>query len=93
MTDPADPPEDPPRGALARIVAAHRREALAARDRSPALSRAWTRALRHAGAPFKALNLTVTCVDIAEHVALSDALGRLPPHGLLAALPAEGLHG
>jgi flagellar motor switch protein FliM len=73
-------------GALARIVAAHRRQAVAARDRSPAMSAAWARSLRHAAVPFRGLELSPQRIEVAEHVALSAALEALPGHGMIAVL-------
>ncbi|MDG4648125.1 FliM/FliN family flagellar motor switch protein [Roseibacterium sp. SDUM158017] len=76
----------PKGGGLARIVAAHLRGARAARERSPELSHAWVRTLRHAAVPFKGLHLVPGEVSVGEEVGLTHALGHLPEHGLVAVL-------
>jgi flagellar motor switch protein FliM len=68
------------------MAAAHRRRAVAARDRSDVLSAAWQRALRHAAVPFKALDLAPSEAEVREHIALPEALDGLPEHGLVAVL-------
>jgi flagellar motor switch protein FliM len=75
---------------LARIIAAHRRKAAAARDRSPVLSAGYERALRHAAVPFKGLELLPQEVEVREHVDLSTARSDLPQDGLIAVLEDGG---
>lgn len=83
---------EPQAGVIARIVAAHRRGAARARDRSVDLSRAWSRALRHAAVPLKGLDLAVGEVSVTEGTPLARALDLLPEHGLVAALEDQGGH-
>lgn len=74
---------------IARIVAAHKRGAGEARDHSPALSRAMSRALSHASVPFNGLNLVIGDVRAGAGAGLSAMVDALPEHGLLAALESE----
>lgn len=92
MTDPTGPEKAHSGGALARMVAVHKREAEVARDRTPALSRAWDRTLRRAGAAFKGLNVVPDTVTIAERARLADGLAALPETGLVAALEDRDGH-
>ncbi len=81
-------------GAISRIVAAHRRGVAQARDRTPELSRAFERALRHAAVPFRGLGLRPGEIAVAQDAPLSQALGDLPQHGLVAVLEdREGRRG
>jgi flagellar motor switch protein FliM len=95
MTDASDPATSSASGgAIARIVAAHRRGAVAARDRAPALTRAWGRALRHAAVPFRGLDLAPEEVAAREGAPLSQAIEALPEHGLVIAIEdREGRRG
>jgi flagellar motor switch protein FliM len=86
MTEEPDPATSAGRGAIARIVAAHRRGGAAARDRAPALVRAWGRALRHAAVPFRGLELALGETTVREGASLSDAAEALPEHGLVVVL-------
>ncbi|MFW5641906.1 MAG: FliM/FliN family flagellar motor switch protein [Roseicyclus sp.] len=86
MTDPSGPSPAHKGGAIARILAVHKREGEVARDRTPVLTRAWDRALRRAGAPFRGLNLVPGAVTFTERTRLAPALEALPAHGLVAAL-------
>jgi flagellar motor switch protein FliM len=74
------------------MVAVHKREAEVARDRTPALSRAWDRTLRRAGAAFKGLNVVPDTVTIAERATLAAGLEALPETGLVAALEDRDGH-
>jgi len=86
MSDREEPADHAQPSVLARIVAAHGRQAAAARDRSALLTPAWGRALRHAAVPFAGLELVPRLTDVAEHVDLARALDGLPEHGLIAVL-------
>ncbi|KPQ15730.1 MAG: flagellar motor switch protein FliM [Rhodobacteraceae bacterium HLUCCO18] len=86
MSDREEPADHAQPSVLARIVAAHGRQAAAARDRSALLTPAWDRALRHAAVPFAGLELVPRRTDVAEHVDLARALDGLPEHGLIAVL-------
>lgn len=86
MSDKEEPADHALPGVLARIVAAHGRQAAAARDRSALLAPAWDRALRHAAVPFNGLELAPRKTRVAEHVDLATALDALPEHGLIAVL-------
>jgi flagellar motor switch protein FliM len=86
MSDREEPADHALPSVLARIVAAHGRQAAAARDRSALLAPAWDRALRHAAVPFAGLELAPGRTEVAEHVDLAPALDVLPDHGLIAVL-------
>ena len=86
MSDKEEPADHAMPSVLARIAAAHRRQAAAARDRSALLAPAWGRALRHAAVPFKGLDMAPRQAEVAEHVDLASALDALPEHGLIAVL-------
>ncbi|MGP1355751.1 FliM/FliN family flagellar motor switch protein [Roseicyclus sp.] len=86
MTEEPDPATSAGRGVIARVVAAHRRGAEAARDRAPVLGRAWGRALRHAAVPFRGLELALGETTVREGASLSDAAEALPEHGLVVVL-------
>jgi flagellar motor switch protein FliM len=86
MTDPSGPAAAHTGGVLARMVSAHKRKAEVSRDRTPALSRAWDRTLRRAGAAFKGLNVVPDEITVRERTSLADGLAALPETGLVAAL-------
>lgn len=90
MSETPESAASPRDGVLARIVAAHRRGAERARDRTPDLSRAWERSLRHAAVPFAGLDLVPGEVTVAEGASLAQALDALPGNGLVAVLEARG---
>jgi flagellar motor switch protein FliM len=94
MTEDPDPTPSFRAGATARIVAAHRRGVAEARDRTPELSRAFDRALRHAAVPFRGLGLRCGDIAVVQDAPLSRALEDLPRHGLVAVLEdREGQRG
>jgi flagellar motor switch protein FliM len=86
MSDTPEIADNGPGGVVARIIAAHGRQAAEARDRSGLLSAAWERALRHAAVPFKGLELSPDTTEVSEHSGRAPALGMLPETGLIAVL-------
>jgi flagellar motor switch protein FliM len=92
MTEPSGPNPAYSGGAIARLVAVHKREGEVARDRSPMLSRAWNRALRRAGSAFKGLNVAPGEMTIRERTSLMDGLDAMPEHGLVVALEDRDGH-
>ena len=82
MTAPA------PNPALRRKIAAHARPPPERPDASAAAATGFTRALRHAAAPFEALGLVAGAAMARGDQGLEEALALLPEAGLLAVIEA-----
>lgn len=75
---------------LRRKIAAHARPAPELPDGAAEAATGFTRALRHAAAPFEGLGLEAGAALARREAGLSAALAALPEAGLLAVLEAEG---